>query len=70
MIRFRRGKSFSRGWKPGGRSVTRTAFATDPALKLDVLGRINPVDAAGKDGDRAARQCRFVSSAIDAARKS
>ena len=32
-----------------------TAFATDPALKLDVLGRINPVDAAGEDGDRTAR---------------
>jgi len=39
-------------WRP---LRDETAFAADPALKVGVLGRINPVDAAGEDGDRTAR---------------
>ena len=60
MMRLRRGKSLSRGWKPGRHLGDEAAALADPALQLGVLGRIDPVEAAGEHGDGAAlqRRCR------------
>jgi hypothetical protein len=47
----------------------KTAFAADPRLEFCVLRRVGPIDAAGENRDRAARQRRVMSGAIDAAGK-
>ncbi len=45
------------------------AFCADPVLKFAVLGRINPIYAAGEYGDRSATERSLVSGTIDSACK-
>ena len=70
MMRLRRGKSWPRGWNPGGISLTMHAALGDARLQRRVLGRIDEVDAAGDDGDGAGIEARLVCRRIDAARES
>ena len=67
MMRLRRGKSWARGAKPGGFSLTRQPRSPIAALQRGVLGRIDVVDAAGQHGHGAGRERRLVRRRVDAA---
>ena len=67
MMRLRRGKSWARGTKPGGFSVTRQPRSPICALQAGVLRWINIVDAARQHGHGSRRQGRIVGCRVDPA---
>ena len=67
MIRLRYGKWRARGSVPGGISASTSPRSYDRLLPRLVLGRVEDVDAAGDDADRAALQRAVVRGAVDPA---
>ena len=67
--RLRRGKSLARGSNPGGISVTRHPRLRDGRLQPRILRRVDVIDAARENGNRAGRKARLVHRRIDAARQ-
>ena len=68
MMRLRRGKSRARGSQPIGISLRWAPPRGEDALgEAGVLRRVEVVEAAGEDGDRAGRERRLVGGGVDAA---
>ena len=69
ISRLRRGKSRARGTWPSGISEIAAPLCQQRGQQILMLGRIDPVVAAGQHRDRAARDAGAVRGLVDAARE-
>ena len=69
ISRLRRGKSRARGSWPSGISEIAAPWFEHGGQQILMLGRIDPVVAAGQHRDRAAREAGAMRRLIDAARQ-